>query len=545
MASLVLLTKALLPMHEKIRCLTEQKRFMAREYRLLAPLQTQLFSLAASLSDHSMSSWYLYSLNKREQNDCHSYRPTSLAPSLRSVVLVVIVANRLRQMVKEHAQGVTVSARPALPTSQELARMSTDTALDAVVAAMTKGDEAEPAAAYAYSSHASGSDLAHALFRGRREHARRIKERGLILDRASDVQVNSVSLGRAVRAEYERSLAIGEGPGQPGSLHITTIKCALTSLARELNAAEKKLLELGYSQLGGGNASLLNTNTQSFQAHEHDTSQPPMSPFAEIMSEVGTTDEGTPEEYGMMEVVDGLERHIDELELNKDSDDEIESKHHARELVASLQAKAQELQQAVEDVKSKLMAARAALEERDEALRRERATTGRLQSELSTLRLYTQRLSQERDECEALLRSDDVSQRYRHEQTAVFIADTALKKCKEEARRQSSRCELLEQKLREVSIVAERSRVLEMKLQEASLRDESSKKALSEARSQLLSLQKQVSASQDAASNEVHAMRIHMSATERQRQMELKGLLDEQFQAQRELETTLLSFPHP
>eukprot|EP00903_Cladosiphon_okamuranus_P013256 g12360.t2 len=273
-------------------------------------------------------------------------------------------------------------------------------------------------------------DLLSHLLRGRKDHMTRVKERGLALDpspprlwsgHTGDASMASqgllrnftsshgrsisyggdgcargggrvcsgaaargwrVKLGRAVRLELERSVWLGEGPGQPGSLHLRDIRKALAALARELNDSEAKRLEIEHAlrSAGGGigiaeleeSADVLRRRVEVLEAEMAAKPVVDVDAFAALEEDLKTA----------RAVGEGLRVHVDRLEgelatAREEVSEAAAASHRAsvrreeaEERACRLNDSKLELVREVEQLKA--FAIRANLE-REECLEKERA----------------------------------------------------------------------------------------------------------------------------------------------------------------------------
>eukprot|EP00752_Nemacystus_decipiens_P008373 g7484.t2 len=273
-------------------------------------------------------------------------------------------------------------------------------------------------------------DLLYHLLRGRKDHMTRVKERGLALDprpprlwrrRIGGVMLASpelprdfapdldgargggrmcrgaaggnfatgstisgwrVKLGRAVRLELERSVWLGEGPGQPGSLHLRDIRKALAALARELNDSEAKRLQIeqALSSAGGGvglaeleeSADVLRRRVEVLEAEVAAKPVVDVDAFGALEDDLKTA----------TAVAEGLRAQVDHLEADLatargEVSDAVAASHRANtrreeaeERAGRLNDSKLELMREVEQLKA--FAIRANLE-REECLEKERA----------------------------------------------------------------------------------------------------------------------------------------------------------------------------
>ncbi|CAM9587086.1 unnamed protein product [Scytosiphon promiscuus] len=191
-----------------------------------------------------------------------------------------------------------------------------------------------------------------------------------------------VKLGRAVRLELERSVWLGEGPGQPGSLHLRDIRKALAALARELNTSEGKRLEMeaAFRAAGGGagiaeleeSADILRRRVELLEKEASAKPAVDVEAFAALREEM---EAATAVREGLRAQVERLEEALSAArqevsEASAESSRVRAERDEMEERVGRLDASKLELAREVEQLKA--FSIRANLE-RDECLERERA----------------------------------------------------------------------------------------------------------------------------------------------------------------------------
>jgi hypothetical protein len=255
------------------------------------------YSTTANTTASSSSTGY-YTMHNNHSNTSSSGAsngslPTApLVPSLRAVVIAVVAANRLQRIATTTANSTNVSKQCAnvatdvatgvsLPSAAVLHSMPPDRALPLLLQRLLPSTTAAAAAAAGIAKQntvisAEQGDLIAALYRGRREHALRIREGGFADSTSCSccttaATANSstttagastvgqphccpcrVKLSRAVRLEYERVLWAGDLCTMlqaPPLHHLAAVRRALAALARELNASEARALQLACVKL--------------------------------------------------------------------------------------------------------------------------------------------------------------------------------------------------------------------------------------------------------------------------------------------------------
>jgi hypothetical protein len=216
-----------------------------------------------------------------------------LVPSLRAVVIAVIATNRLQRIAATAAISTNISKQctdmvadvasgVSLPSAASLHSMPPDRALPLLLQRLLRRTIAASTTAAAVAkqnavSSAEQGDLIAALYRGRREHALRIREGGYADSTSCSccttaTTANSststtagastvgqphccpcrIKLSRAVRLEFEHVLWAGDlctTLQAPPLHHLAAVRRALAALARELNASEARALQLACVKL--------------------------------------------------------------------------------------------------------------------------------------------------------------------------------------------------------------------------------------------------------------------------------------------------------
>ncbi|CAN0349924.1 unnamed protein product, partial [Discosporangium mesarthrocarpum] len=204
-----------------------------------------------------------------------------------------------------------------------------------------------------------------------------------------------IRLGRAIRLEMERSLWLGEGPGQPGLLHLREIRKALVALARELNASEADRLSLELELEGQGRAAAAGVEERVQQERAR---------VAQLEEAIRTLQDRMLElEEGGKAAAAAAAGEVSRLESAKQEADSATERLQGE--VAVLQGcvkgleeelcRARELGREGEAIRDRL---RKEARRMGEALEKEERSTLLLKEEVEQLKSFAQRADRERDE---------------------------------------------------------------------------------------------------------------------------------------------------